>query len=88
MNLPDNLPDNDPELDAYLSEIYENGMNKGLEVGVKKGLKRGIALEQENFDKQFTITAGKLIKAGVDLKIISDSTGFSLEDLKVIESEL
>lgn len=83
-----NLPGNDPELDKYLSEIYENGMNKGLEVGVKKGLARGIALEKENFDKQFTITAGKLIKAGVDLKIISESTGFSMEDLKEINNDL
>lgn len=82
-----NLPDNDPELDKYLSEIYENGMNKGLEVGVKKGLARGIALEKENFDKQFTITAGKLIQAGVDFKIISQCTGFSMEDLKEIDRE-
>ncbi len=83
-----NLPDNDPELDKYLSEIYENGMNKGLEVGIKKGLKRGIALEKENFDKQYTITAGKLIKAGIDFTIISESTGFTLEDLKEIETDL
>ncbi len=82
------LPGNDPELDEYLSEIYENGMNKGLEVGVKKGLTRGIAIERENFDKQFTITAGKLIKAGVDFKIISECTGFSMEDLKEIEDDL
>lgn len=83
-----NLPDNDPELDKYLSEIYENGMNKGLEVGIKKGLKRGIALEKENFDKQYTITAGKLIKAGIDFAIISESTGFTLEDLTEIEKDL
>ena len=83
-----NLPDNDPELDKYLSEIFENGMNKGLEIGIKKGLKRGIALEKENFDKQFTITAGKLIQAGIDYNIISDSTGFTLEDLKEIEKDL
>lgn len=83
-----NLPDNDPELDKHLSDIYENGMNKGLEVGIKKGLKRGIAMEKENFDKQFTITAGKLIKAEIDFSIISEATGFSLEDLKEIEKDL
>ncbi|MBI9098321.1 MAG: hypothetical protein JEY91_07570 [Spirochaetaceae bacterium] len=83
-----NLPENDPELDKYLGEIYQNGMNKGLEVGIKKGMSRGIALEKENFDKQFTITAGKLIKAGIDFKIISDSTGFTMEDLKEIEKDL
>jgi len=82
------LPENDPELDQYLSEIYQKGMNEGLEVGVKKGLKRGIALEQENFDKQFTITAGKLIQAGIDIKIISQCTGFTLNDLKEIETDL
>jgi len=83
-----NLPGNDPELDKYLSEIFEKGMNKGLEVGIKKGLARGIAMEKENFDKQFTITAGKLIRAGIDFKIISDSTGFTLDDLKEIEKDL
>jgi hypothetical protein len=83
-----NLPENDPELDKYLSEIYQNGMNKGLEMGIKKGMKRGIALEKENFDKQYTITAGKLIKAGIDFNIICDSTGFTLDDLKEIEKDL
>ncbi len=82
------LPENDPELDQYLSEIFQKGMKKGLEVGVKKGLKRGIALEQENFDKQFTLTAGNLIKAGVDLKIISQCTGYTLKDLTEIEKDL
>jgi hypothetical protein len=83
-----NLPGKDPELDKYLSEIYENGMNKGLEVGVKKGLARGIAIEKENFDKQFTITAGKLILAGVDFSIICESTGFTMEDLQEIQKDL
>lgn len=83
-----NLPKDDPELDQYLSEIFENGMNKGLEIGVKKGLKRGIAIEKENFDKQYTITAGKLIQAGVDLTIISNSTGFTMEDLMEIKEDL
>lgn len=83
-----NFPENDPELDKYLSEIYQNGMNKGLEVGIKKGMKRGIALEKENFDRQYTMTAGKLIQAGIDFAIISESTGFSLEDLKEIEKDL
>lgn len=78
----------DPELDRYLNEIYEEGVNKGLEMGIKKGISRGIALERENFDKQFTMTAGKLIHAGVDYQIISDSTGFSMEDLKEIENDL
>jgi hypothetical protein len=82
------LPENDPELDKYLSEIYEKGMNKGLEVGIKKGLARGIALEKETFDEQFTIAAGKLIQSGIDFKIISDSTGFSLADQKEIELSL
>lgn len=83
-----NFNNNDPELDKYLREIYEEGMTKGLEVGIKKGMSRGIAIEKENFDKQFTITAGKLIKAGVDYKIISESTGFSMEDLQEIEKDL
>jgi len=78
----------DPELDRYLNEIYQEGINKGLEMGIKKGISRGIALEKENFDKQFTLTAGKLIQAGVDFKTISDSTGFSMEDLKEIETDL
>lgn len=78
---------NDPELDQYLNKIYEEGMNKGLEIGIKKGISRGIALEKENFDKQFTLTAAKLIKAGVDYGIISDSTGFTMEDLKEIASD-
>ena len=82
------LPGNDPELDKYLSEIYEKGMKKGLEVGIKKGLARGIALEKENFDEQFTITAGKLIQAGIDYKVISEATGFSIENLNEIKLDL
>ncbi|MBB6478654.1 hypothetical protein [Spirochaeta isovalerica] len=78
----------DPELDRYLNEIYQEGINKGLEMGIKKGISRGIALEKENFDKQFTLATGKLIQAGVDYQVISDSTGFSIEDLKEIEADL
>lgn len=78
----------DPELDKYLNEIYQEGITKGLEMGIKKGMSRGIALEKENFDRQFTMAAGKLIKAGVDFQVISDSTGFTMEDLKEIEKDL
>lgn len=79
---------NDPELDQYLDQIYQEGMNKGLELGIKKGISRGISLEKENFDRQFTIAAGKLMKAGVDYETICDATGFSMTDLKEIEKDL
>ncbi len=49
-------------------------LEKGEEIGLKKGLEKGEKLGRLE-------TARRLLKLGIDLKIIRDTTGISEEEL-------
>ncbi len=64
----------------------EAAFEKGEEIGIKKGealgIKKGEALGIKKGEKLGRLeTAGKLLKMGIDLKTIKDTTGISEEDL-------
>ena len=64
----------------------EKGIAEGEKIGIEKGKaegeKIGEARAQAKADEEKRENAKKLLTAGVDIKIVSDSLGISLEDLK------
>ncbi|AEM20875.1 hypothetical protein Bint_0241 [Brachyspira intermedia PWS/A] len=64
------------EIDEYFNKImldYEikNAMNKGIQEGIEKGIEQGKIEIERN-----------LKKSGIDIKIISDNTGLSIEQIE------
>ena len=51
----------------------------GIEEGIKKGIEQGI--EQGKREQQISI-AKSLKNAGIDIKIISENTGLSIEEIE------
>ncbi|MEI0526941.1 Yae1 family protein, partial [Brachyspira murdochii] len=52
----------------------EEGRREGMQEGIEKGIQEGIRKEQINI-------ARSLKKAGIDIKIISENTGLSVEEV-------
>lgn len=55
----------------------------GIEEGIKKGIEQGIekGIEQGRKEQQISI-ARSLKNAGIDIKIISENTGLSIEEIE------
>ena len=62
-----------------LNEERIKGREEGLKEGLKEGLEKGI--EQGEKNKAISI-AKNLKNAGIDIKIISENTGLSIEEIK------
>src|SRR5690606_11171177 len=74
------------EMNSILSEeknrhAYFQGLNVAREEGERRGLKRGIRRGKLE-------DAANLIKEGIDLDIISRSTGISLKELNRIRAKM
>ena len=67
---------------AAMAQFKEEGIAEGEKIGIEKGEKIGEARAQAKADEEKRENAKKLLAAGVDIKIVSDSLGISLEDLK------
>ena len=62
------------EREEGLQEGIERGMEKGLQEGIEKGLQEGRREEQLAIARSFK-------NAGIDIKIISENTGLSIEEV-------
>ena len=62
-----------------IEEGIKLGIEKGIEQGIEKGIEKGI---EEGKKEQQIFIARNLKKAGIDIKIISDNTGLSIEEIK------
>ncbi len=85
----------DPEFREYMSaeedarkimnslkkEYKEEGLKEGLKEGLEQGIEQGI--EQGMKYEKIEIARG-LLKNNVDMKIISDSTGLTIEEIENI----
>jgi predicted transposase/invertase (TIGR01784 family) len=83
-------------LDTALEQGYERGMRKGIKEGFEKGIQNGMqkglekGLEQgiEQGRKQRDIEMAKnLLLANVDILVISQTTGLSVDNIKKISKE-
>ncbi|MEI0518392.1 ATPase, partial [Brachyspira murdochii] len=61
-------------MERGLQEGIEKGMEKGLEEGRREGMQEGIRKEQITIARSFK-------NAGIDIKIISENTGLSVEEI-------
>ena len=68
----DLLESYDKEL-AFKEECYKEGFEEGYKIG---------------FEEETRKVAKKLLKKKMDLNIISESTGLSMDELKKLEKEL
>jgi predicted transposase/invertase (TIGR01784 family) len=65
----------------------EKGIAKGLARGLEKGLKRGLEKGIEKGERQKATTIAKnLLSAGIDIEVVSSSTGLDIEELKKLSS--
>lgn len=60
-------------------EGIERGIEEGIERGIEQGIEQGI---EKGIEKNTRETAIKMIKNGLDLRLIADITGLSIEELK------
>uniref|UniRef100_UPI0012F4A8FB Rpn family recombination-promoting nuclease/putative transposase n=1 Tax=Brachyspira murdochii TaxID=84378 RepID=UPI0012F4A8FB len=56
----------------------EEGLEEGRREGIQEGIEKGI---QEGIRKEQITIARSLKKAGIDIKIISENTGLSVEEV-------
>ena len=57
-----------------LKREREEGIQEGIEKGIQKGIQEGRREEQINIARSFK-------NAGIDIKIISENTGLSVEEI-------
>ena len=62
-----------------LEEERRLGREEGIKLGIEKGMEQGI---EEGKKEQQIFIARNFKKAGIDIKIISDNTGLSIEEIK------
>ena len=62
-----------------LDEERRLGIEEGIKKGIEQGMEKGI--EQGKKEQQISI-ARSLKNAGIDIKIISENTGLSIEEVK------
>lgn len=67
-----------------LKRYAEEGMKKAMEEGHQKGIKQGI---EQGVQEGIKNTAIRLIEKGVDMQIISEVTGFTIEQLQNIKNK-
>ncbi len=65
-------------IERGLEEGRREGIQEGIERGLEEGRREGI---QEGIRKEQITIARSLKKAGIDIKIISENTGLSVEDV-------
>ena len=62
-----------------LEEERRLGREEGIKLGIEKGMEQGI---EEGKKEQQIFIARNFKKAGIDIKIISDNTGLTIEEIK------
>ena len=70
------------EREEGIQEGLERGIEKGIQEGIEKGIQEGIekGIQEGRREEQIAI-ARSFKNAGIDIKIISDNTGLSIEEV-------
>ena len=69
-----------------LKREREEGLQEGMEIGIEKGIEKGLqegriaGIEEGRREEQIAI-ARSFKNAGIDIKIISENTGLSVEEI-------
>ena len=62
----------------------ERGLAQGMEEGIAQGMEKGITQGIQKGQRQVALN---LLKKGVDLKIIQDSTGLTKKDIEDLKNQ-
>ena len=71
-------------VEGALERGLEQGIAQGMEKGIVQGMEKGIAQGMEKGQRQVALN---LLKKGVDLKIIQDSTGLTEKDIEDLKNQ-
>lgn len=63
---------------AYYEDGHEDGLKEGLRIGEERGLKKGLEQKAEAIKE----IARNLVSKGMSLKVITEVTGLSEEELQ------
>ena len=73
--------------DLNRAENIEKGIKEGLEQGIKKGIKKGKMEGLKEGKKEKSIEVAKnMLKLNIDINIISQSTGLSVEEINKLKN--
>jgi len=71
------------DITDLIAPFKEKWKREGLEEGKKEGIKQGLEQGKKQGELKAKIeTAKKLLKKGIDIKIIVEATGLSKKELK------
>ena len=73
----------DMTMETAIDEAREEGLERGIEKGIERGLKQG--LEQGRYEERLELVR-KMLSRGLPLKVVSDVTGLSSEELEALLS--
>ena len=72
--------------DAYFEDGYEKGVQKGIEMGMEKGMEEGMEKGMEKgIEANRLETAKKMLEKSLDMQLISECTGLSLEQVEALK---
>ncbi|KLI20603.1 Rpn family recombination-promoting nuclease/putative transposase [Brachyspira hyodysenteriae] len=66
-------------IEKGIEQGIEQGIEKGIEQGIEQGIEKGI---EQGIEKSKIEIASNLKKSGIDIKIISENTGLSIEQIE------
>ena len=69
------------EINSARLDGYDDGYGNGYEIGITKGKEEGAKTER-------IAIANKLLKNGISIDLVSESTGLSVEELKELKKEV
>ncbi|BDU50523.1 hypothetical protein [Haliovirga abyssi] len=65
-----------------MTNIYQVGIEQGIEQGIERGIEQGI---EQGKNREKVEIAIELLKNGIDIKIISTSTGLSVDEIEKLK---
>ncbi|MEI0702611.1 Rpn family recombination-promoting nuclease/putative transposase [Brachyspira intermedia] len=66
-------------IESGIEQGIEQGIKQGIEKGIEQGIEKGI---EQGIEQSKIEIARNLKKSGIDIKIISDNTGLSIEQIE------
>jgi len=71
----------DLDVRSWVSDALEDGYKGGFEDGLEKGIEKGI---EKGLEKGIEKTARAMLKIGMEIELISQITGLSIEEIKIL----
>jgi predicted transposase/invertase (TIGR01784 family) len=73
-------------IERFIDKVEEEGIQKGIQRGIESGIERGRSEEIEKSQNRLLEVAGNLLKIGLNINQISESTGLSVSQIERIQN--